>query len=128
MDIAIRAAAAAADLRRDMLRAARRDRMLYTIALTVFASGFAMQPFTGQRPDWQTTGHVFVRLGIVGTMAVFVLVVWRLGWLAVVARSRTPTRDMLAWIHGFFAGPGLAANAASTVAIFCLYAGGFSVL
>jgi PAP2 superfamily len=128
MDIVTRAAAAAAGLRRDILRAARRDRSLYAIALTVFVSGFAMQPFTGQHPDWETTGRVFVRLGIVGTMAVFVLVTWRLGWLAVVARSRTPTRDMLDWVRRFFAGPGLAANAASTVAIFCLYAGGFSVL
>jgi hypothetical protein len=128
MRVAERAAAAAAGLWRDVRRTVRRDRLLYAIALTVCLTGFAMQPFTGLRPDWDVVGRVFTKLGIVGTMAVAVLLVWRLGWLAVVARSRTPARDMLDWVRGFLGGPGLAANAASTVVIFCLYAGGFSVL
>ena len=84
---------------RDVLRRARRDRMLYAIALTVCLTGFAMQPFTGLRPDWDVVGRVVVKLGIVGAMAAAVLVVWRLGWLAVVARSRTPTRDLLDWVR-----------------------------
>jgi hypothetical protein len=128
MGIAERAAAAAAGFGRDVARVVRRDRMLHAIALTVCLSGFAMQPYTGLRPDWGAVGGVFASLGIVGAMAVAALVVWRLGWLAVVARSRTPARDMLDWGRGFVTGPGLAANAASTILIFCLFAGGFSVL
>ena len=128
MDIAGRAAAAAAGLGRDVVRVAGRDRMLYAIALTVCLTGFAMQPYTGLRPDWEVVGRVFVKLGLVGAMAVAVLVIWRLVWLALVARSRTPAQDMLDWVQGFVTGPGLAVNAASTILIFCLYAGGFSVL
>ena len=128
MDILARGAAAATGFGRDLVRALRRDRMLLAIATTVCATGFAMQPFTGLRPDWDVVGRVFVKLGMVGAMAAVVLVIWRLGWLAVVARSATPTRDLLDWVRGFLSGPGLAANAVSTIVIFCLYAGGFSVL
>jgi len=128
MRITERAAAAAAGLGRDVARVSRRDRMLYAIALTVCLTGLAMQPYTRLRLDWNVFGQVFVKLGVVGAMAVAVLVVWRLVWLALVARSRTPARDMLDWVRGFLAGPGLAVNAASTVLIFCLYAGGFSML
>jgi hypothetical protein len=71
---------------------------------------------------------VFARLGIVAGLAVPILVTWRIGWLAVAARSRTPTRDLIGWAWGFFAGPGLAANAASTVLTFCLFVAGFAVL
>ena len=129
MDIAGRAAAAAAGLGRDVVRVARRDRMLYAIALTVCLTGFAMQPYTGLRPDWDVVGRVFVKLGIVGAMAVAVLVIWRL----VLARARRPKPDAGAatcstGCGGFVTGPGLAVNAASTILIFCLYAGGFSVL
>ena len=128
MDFAARGAAVVARLGRDLVRAVQRDRMLLAIGLAICAAGFALQPFTGLRPDWDVVGRVFVKLGLVGAMALAVLVIWRLGWLAVVARSRTPTRDMLGWARDFLAGPGLAANAATTIAVFCLYAGGFSVL
>ena len=128
MALAARVAAMAAGLRRDLARTARRDRALHAIALTVFLTGFAMQPYTGLHPDWDVVGRVFVKLGMVGAMAAAGLVIWRLGWLALVARSTTPTRDLLDWVGRFLAGPGLAANAASTILIFCLYAGGFSVL
>ena len=128
MEIAARGAAAAARLWRDVLRQARRDRMLFAIALTVCLTGFAMQPFTGLRPDWGVVGRVAVQLGRVGATAAAVLLVWRIGWLAIVARSPTPTRDLADWAGRFLRRPGLAVNAASTVMIFCLYAGGFSVL
>ena len=86
MGLAQRTARAAAGLGSDVARVARRDRMLYAIALTVCATGFAMQPWTGLRPDWDVVRRVFVKLGIVGARILcksFVLMRVR----------RTPLRD-----------------------------------
>lgn len=123
---AARAAAQAAG--RSLGAAVRRDRVLLGLAAAICAAGFALQPLTGLRPDWDVVGRVFGKLGLVGAMAAVGLLVWRLAWLGFVARSRSPSRDLAAWIGGFLRQPGLAANAAVTVAIFCLFAGGFSVL
>ena len=113
---------------RSLVAAARRDRVLVATAATICAAGFAMQPYTGLRPDWDIVGRVFVKLGLVGTMAALVLLVWRVVWLAAVARSTNPTRDLVSWLRDRLTAPGLAANAVSTVVIFCLFSGGFSVL
>jgi hypothetical protein len=117
-----------ARFRADLLAGARRDRALYAIALTVLVTGFAMQPVTGNHPDWAIVLALGLRLSIGVGAAALAALAWRLGWLAVVARSRTPTRDLIRWIASFFRGDGLAANAIHTFAIFFVFGAGFAVL
>jgi membrane-associated phospholipid phosphatase len=114
--------------RADLLAMARRDRVLYLLALTALVTGFAMQPVTGNRPDWGTVLKLSERLLLIGGMVIAVAVVWRLGWLAVVARSRRPTRDLARWLAGLLGADGLAANALHTLALFLVFGAGFAVL
>ena len=87
-----------------------------------------MRPVTGFHPDFAIVGTLGGRMLItVGALACAVLV-YRLGWLAVVARSRTPTRDLARGLAALFGQRGLAANAAHTLALFLLFGSGFAVL
>lgn len=117
-----------ARFREQFLAAARRDRALYALAMVVLIAGYAMQPITGNRPDWAIVLRLGGRMLLIGNAIGFVILAWRLIWLAVVARSRTPTRDLLGWVGSFFRGEGLAANAIHTTALFFVFGAGFSVL
>jgi PAP2 superfamily len=111
-----------------LAEAVRRNRALLAIAAAVCLAGFAMQPYTGLRPDWDVVRRSFGKLGLVGGLGLILILVWRLAWLALVARSRRPVRDMLDWARGHLGTPGLLPNAAVTVTLFVLFAAGFSVL
>lgn len=114
--------------REDVVAMARRDRMLYAIALAVLALGFAMQPVTGRHPDWALFVKVFGKLWLIGgTLALFLLA-WRLSWLALVAGSRRPARDLVRWILSYCRDDGVTANALHTLLIFITFASGFAVL
>jgi hypothetical protein len=129
MDARVRTGAALfARFRADLRVMARRDRVLYLLALTTLVTGYALQPVTGNRPDWATVLKLSERLALIGGMLAAVAVVWRLGWLACVARSRRPTRDLARWAVGFLRAEGLAANALHTLALFLLFGAGFAVL
>ncbi len=114
--------------RSTFLQAAWRDRWLYAVALLGLAIGFALKPLTDTRPDYA----VVVELGGPVLMLVVLLgggfVLWKLVWLAVVARSTSPSRDLLAWIGAFFSSGGVAINALHTFAIFVAFAAGFAVM
>lgn len=112
----------------ELMRLAWRDRALYAIAATVFATAFLVWPVSGKRPDWEIAGGIVARLAINGLLLALAALVWRFLWLGLVARSRSPARDLALSITGFFGAPGLAATAINTVTIFFLYAAGFAVL
>ena len=88
-----------ARFRADLIAGARRDRVLYAIALMVLVAGFAMQPVTGNRPDWAIVLTLGGRMLLIGGAVAAALLAWRLAWLAVAARSRTPARDLRAGAH-----------------------------
>lgn len=115
-------------LRADFVAMARRDRMLYAIALGTLAAGFAMQPITGRHPDWALFVNVFGKLWLVGGTLVLILLGLKLGWLGAIAGSRSPTRDLVLWVAGVCARGGVVANAAHTLMIFIAFASGFAVL
>ena len=115
-------------LRTDLVAMARRDRVLYTIALATLAGGFAMQPITGRHPDWALFVKVFGKLWLVGGTIVLVLLGLKLVWLGAVARSRRPTRDLVLWIAAYLGRKSLLANTLHTLAIFVAFATGFAVL
>lgn len=119
---------AAHRLRVELVVMAWRDRALYAIAATVFATAFLVWPTTGRRPDWEIALSLIVKLATAGVVLVLGLIVWKLVWLALVARSRRPLRDFAGWIIGFFTAPGLLPTVLHTLTIFFLYAGGFAVL
>lgn len=111
-----------------LLQAAWRDRWLYAVALASLAIGFALKPITGTRPDYA----VVIELGAPIVQLVTVigggLVIWKLTWLAFVARSASPARDLAAWIGTFFSTGGVAVNAMHTFAVFVAFSGGFAVM
>jgi len=115
-------------LHADLIAMARRDRMLYAIALATLAAGFAMQPITGRHPDWALFVKVFGKLCLFGGTLVLILLGLKLVWLGAVAGSRRPTRDLLRWIWAYCARDGILANTAHTLAIFIAFASGFAVL
>ena len=116
-----------ARFRADLISAARRDRVLYAIALSVLATAYALQPLTGNRPDWAVVLKLGGRLALIGGALAAALLAWRLGRIAS-ARSRTPARDLARWAAAFFRGDGLAATALHTVALFFVFGVGFAVL
>ena len=121
-------ATAAAGRRGAFAQAAWRDRWLYAMALGSLAVGFALEPFTGTQPDYA----IVTELGtpVLFLVAVFgaALLLWKLAWLAIVQRSTSPSRDLLAWMRTFFSAAGVAVNAMHTFAIFVAFAGGFAVM
>jgi membrane-associated phospholipid phosphatase len=107
--------------------AVRRDRALHALAFAVLLAGFALQPVTGNRPDWDVVASVLGKLVLIAPPLACALLVYRLVWLALVARSRTPARDLLHPVTGFLRGGGAAAFV-STLVLFLAFAGGFAVL
>jgi hypothetical protein len=114
-------------LRSDLISGARRDRVLYAIALGVLATAYALQPLTGNRPDWAIVLRLGGRLALIGGALAAALLAWRLGRIAA-ARSPTPARDLACWAAAFFRGNALAATALHTMALFFLFGVGFAVL
>lgn len=110
--------------------AARRGDVLQPLAAALLALGlaFAVQPVTGTRPDWGLVLGILSHLWVVTLIGVLGLVVWRLVWLAVVARSPRPTRDLLGWLRGFAAPGGPLPALAATVGTFFVFAMGMGVL
>lgn len=123
MELAARGSAVAMGLG----AAVRRDRLLLGLAASIFMTGAALRP-EGQRPDWDLVAAALRNMGLVAVCAAAGLVAWRLAWLAVVARSRAPARDLLGWAGRGLAAPGLAGTVASTLIVFALFAAGFAVL
>lgn len=105
-----------------------RDRALHAIAATIFATAFLVQPFTGRRPDWEVGAALSGRLFLTGVFLAVGLLVWRLVWLAFVARSQSPARDLAGWAVGAFTRPGAVATAISTIGVFFVFGSGFAVL
>lgn len=112
----------------DLARMARRDRGLYAVAALAQIGSLAVQPFTGVQPDWWLVARLSARMGLTGAVVAVLLLAWRLAWLALVARSTTPTRDLGRWLAAFFTGQGLAANVLHTLSVFFIFATGFAVL
>jgi PAP2 superfamily protein len=113
-------AAVFARCRASLLASARRDRALYAIALTALATGFALQPVTGNRPDWA------IVLNLCGSLALGVLPCGVCG--LALARSRAPLRDMARWALSLLRDDALAANVIHTLTLFFLFGTGFAVL
>lgn len=111
-----------------LLAGARDDRWLYAIAVVSFCLGFAMQPFTGNHPDWDLVDRVLGKFVTVGPLVLLVALAWRLLWLARVARSPRPSRDLLRWVAGGFRAGGPLPTVLNTLAIFLVFALGQSVL
>ena len=81
--------------------AARRGDVLQPLAaaLIALALGFAVQPVTGTRPDWDLVLRILDKLWTVTLVGAIGLVAGRLIWLALVVRSPRPTRDLVGWLR-----------------------------
>lgn len=121
-------AGAGARWRDAFLASAWRDRVLYAVALLALAIGFALKPITDTRPDYAIVAELGAPVMLLVVLLGSAFVIWRLSWLAFVARSKAPTRDLVAWIAAFFSSGGVAINAVHTFAIFICFAAGFAVM
>ena len=114
-------------LHEELVAMAWRDRALYALAAAAQLAGLAMRPVTGTAPDWELVLTLGARLLVGAAGLGVVLIAYRFCWLAV-ARSTTPTRDLLRWVTGFVRRQGLVTNVFHTLALFFLFATGFAVL
>lgn len=98
------------------------------VAFVALGLGFAVQPVTGTRPDWDLVLGVLSRLWAVALVGAVGLVAGRLIWLALVARSPRPTRDLVNWLCRLAAPGGPLTAIATTVGTFFVFAMGMGVL
>lgn len=110
--------------------AARRGDVLQPLAaaLIALALGFAVQPVTGTRPDWDLVLRILDKLWTVTLVGAIGLVAGRLIWLALVVRSPRPTRDLVGWLRRLALPDGPLPALATTVGTFFVFAMGVGVL